>query len=106
MHLVVFQIAEGGGVAVLSGEEVFVDSQNLRALRTEALSGQQSQIPAEPALDSSAGEPLAFSQQDFWKTLPKAAAAGPAEPFPSLQFEHAPPHSPAFMPRVPYPPVF
>jgi hypothetical protein len=40
VNLVVLEIAEGGGVTVLAGEEVLVDAQNARTLRAGSFDGR------------------------------------------------------------------
>src|SRR5579871_876392 len=130
MHLMVFQVTEGRGIAVPAGEEVFVDAQNLRAQTAGAFSRQQTQIPEKPALHGRTGDPLALPQAapadaiemllanaaperlgraqprlNPRKALPEAAAAGPAQPLARFQFQHAMPNSPAFMPRTAGAPV-
>src|SRR5262249_18817016 len=86
--------------------------------------------PEKPALHGGTGDPLALTQPtpadavemllanaaperlgrpqtrlDAGKTLPEAAAAGPAQPLPGFQFQPTTPNSPTFMPRTADAPV-
>src|SRR5580765_7000502 len=107
MDLVVFEIAEGGGVAVPPGEKVLVDAQHLRTSGARPLQGQLRQPSGEPALNGGAGDafplrqtgavdavvmPLADASperltgaqtgQNARKSLPEIAPASLALPFP------------------------
>ena len=70
MHLVVLQVAEGGGITVPAREEVLVYAENPRTIAADALSRQQTEKPPEPALDGGAGDPF---------PSPQAAAADTVE---------------------------
>src|SRR4051795_12358517 len=55
----VLQIAEGGGVAFLAREEVFVDAQDPRANEGMILAGPALEAPQKVALDGSGSDALA-----------------------------------------------
>ena len=55
----VFQIAEGGGVAFLAREEVFVDAQHPRANGGMILAGAALEAPQKVALYGSGSDALA-----------------------------------------------
>src|ERR1041385_455348 len=98
-----FQIAQRGRIAVLSGEEMLVDTQHGRTQGIGSFGSQSFEYVLEPALDGRARESLALSQssaidpipvtekdhtpeqfagslplQDSGKLLAESAAAGPA----------------------------
>ena len=124
IDFVVLEIAERGGEAVLSGEEMLIDAEDPRALRSGPFARLLPQPGSEPALNGRAGNPLALRQsaaadavqvfltnrtakwltgahprQNARKALPEKAPAGYTTPFPGLQLDHAVPYAPAFVPR-------
>src|ERR1041385_8558425 len=121
---VVPQIAECGRVAQTSGEEMFVNAQDLRADRAGTFRRQQPQIVAEPAFHRRARDPLplrqtaaadavivflahapaewfggSHSRLDAGKSLPETSLTAQTTPFPRLQLDYGASPSPAFVPQ-------
>ena len=122
--LVFFQIAEGGGIALATGEEVLIDAQDLWARgagQFRCFSGKEVlemplhgggadafalaqttaadpvPVPAEDHFAEGLGGVLAFEQPG--KLLTKVSSANPALPFARLQYQFTLPKSPALVPN-------
>jgi hypothetical protein len=62
VNAVVFQVAERCGIALLAGEEVLVDAQDLRAYRGMVLAGAALEVAQEVALHGGGADALAAAQ--------------------------------------------
>jgi hypothetical protein len=124
------QITEGGGVALSSGKEVFVNAQFFRARFSAHLGSLQMKEVMEPTLNSGRTDTLAFSQsfaadpievlpkdlsakwfgaastrQDCRKPLVEVPSACQAMVLQCLQMQTTMPHPPCLMAQLAYEPI-
>src|SRR5690348_13217178 len=125
------EVAEGGGISILPGKEMFVDTEHPRANLTAPLGQFPLQKILEPALHSGAADFLpppqaaavhpvvmrhehaaperfsgALTRKNAGKPLPKRAPAILAPEFARFQLEHTMAQTPALMTRLPPASVF